>query len=215
MPPPQAPTSFIPKKPLDTGSATYTEHGGTGFFFVIALFVFILSLVAAGGVFGYKQILTKSIADKQASLQKYKDAFSPSDIKAIVKLNDRINNSKTLLNTHVAPSAIFAFLGQQTLLNVQFTSFDYVLNVDHTASITLSGAADNFTTVASQSDRFGSTNGVLKDVVFSDIQTNSTGISFHVSATVDASYLNYAKNLGNPATQQSAPVDSQATTTTP
>ena len=208
--PPQAPTSFIPKKPLDSGM-TYRESGGLGFLFFISLFIFIASLVAAGGVFAYQNFLASSVASKSSSLQKAEGAFDPSTINDLVRLDSRINNAETLLQNHVAASAVFAFLSQQTLQNVQFTSFDYELQSDNSANITLAGQADSFSTVALQSDQFGASS-LLKNVVFSDVKTGTGGtVSFSVSATVVPALINYAKNLGNPATQ---PVITPTTSTT-
>jgi hypothetical protein len=196
--PPQVPTSFIPKKPLDTGAVSYHESGGVGFLFFIALFIFIASLVAAGGVFAWKNYLSAAIGSDSKSLQEAEGAFDPSTINDLVRLDSRINNAETLLQSHVAPSAIFNFLSQQTLQNVQFTSFTYALQADNSASIVLQGQADSFSTVALQSDQF-SASTMLKDVVFSSIQTTTGGVSFSVTATVDPSLINYAKNLGNEA----------------
>jgi hypothetical protein len=193
--PPQAPTSFIPKKPLDTGNA-YHESGGVGILFFIALFIFIASLVAAGGVFAYENFLNSSIASKTASLNAAEGAFDLNTIDGLIKLDSRINNANALLSSHVAPSAIFNLLGAQTLPNVQFTSFQYTLQSDNSASIVLAGVADSFSTVALQSDQFGAVTS-LKDVVFSDVQINTNGtVTFSVAATVSPSLINYAKNLG-------------------
>jgi hypothetical protein len=195
--PPQAPTSFIPKKPLET-TGRFKEPGGMGFLLLISLFIFIASVVGAAGVFGYQTITKNSIASKSDSLQKAEGAFDLSTVQDLIRMDARINSANTLLASHVAPSAIFAFLSQQTLQNVQFTSFTYTLSSDNAANIVLSGIADNFSTVALQSDQFGASK-VLKDVVFSSIK-NGTGnsVTFSVSATLDASLINFGKNLGNP-----------------
>ncbi len=194
--PPQVPTSFIPKKPLDTGNA-YHESGGVGFFFFIALFIFIASLVAGGGVFAYQGFLTSSIASKSASLQAAEGAFDLATVQDLIRLDSRINNANVLLSSHVAPSGIFNFLSQQTLANVQFTDFQYALQSDGTASIIMAGVADSFSSVALQSDQFGASK-LLKDVVFFDIKVGTNGtVSFSVAATIDPSLINYGKNLGS------------------
>ncbi|MBY0294327.1 hypothetical protein K2Q08_03280 [Patescibacteria group bacterium] len=214
MPPSPTPTSFIPKKPLDS-STTYHESGSFGFLFFISLFIFIASVVAAGGVFGYETFLRNSIASKQDSLQKEQAAFDPEQINQLVRLDSRINNAKTLLANHVAPSAIFAFLSQQTLQSVQFSNFQYSLNADGSASIALSGVADSFATVALQSDQFNAASQVLRDVVFSGVDNSGQGrVNFSVAANIDASLINYSKNLGNPnfALPITTPTETASTT---
>lgn len=193
--PPQVPTSFIPKKPLDSGNA-YRGGGGAGLLFFIALFIFIASVVAAGAAFAYQNILRSSIADKTASLAKAEGAFDAATIQDLVRMDSRINNASTLLQKHVAPSAIFAFLAQQTLQNVQLTSFAYTLSNDNSASVVMAGVARSFSTVALQSDQFGASK-LLRNIVFSDIKVAPGGaVTFSVSATIDPALINYAKNLG-------------------
>ena len=213
--PPQVPTSFIPKKPLDTGNA-YHEPGGLGFLFFIALFIFVASLVAAGGVFAYEGFLKSSIASKDASLTKAEGAFDLKSVQDLIELDSRINNANRLLASHVAPSGIFNFLGQQTLPNVQFTDFKYALQTDGTATIVMNGVADTFSNVALQSDQF-SASKLLKDVIFSNIKVSNTGtVTFSVAATVDPTLINYGKNLGNmPApVVQTAPAATVTSTST-
>jgi hypothetical protein len=214
MPPPSTPTSFIPKKPLDSPTA-YHESGSVGFLFFISLFIFIASVVAAGIVFGYSTFLQSSISGKQESLRKEEAAFDPEQISQLVRLDSRINNARTLLASHVAPSAIFAFLSQQTLQKVQFTSFEYGLNTDGTGSITLAGIADSFSSVALQSDQFNAANQVLKDVVFSNVNNGGqASVKFSVIGNVNSALISYAKNLGTSnAVPATPPAQDSATTT--
>jgi hypothetical protein len=210
--PPQAPTSFIPKKPLDTGRQ-FREPGGLGFLFVIALFIFIASLVAAGGVFATKSILKSSITSKSESLAKAEGAFDLNTVQDLIRMDARINNANTLLQSHTAPSAVFEFLSQQTLVNVQFTTLDFTLSSGNSATIVMAGQADSFATVALQSDQFGA-NKLLKDVVFSNIKIGANGVvTFGVAATVDAALINYGKNLGNPVSTSNIVPASTATST--
>ncbi len=213
--PPQQPTppSFIPKKPLDTSA--YHDSGGFGFLFFIALFIFIASAVAAGGVFAYKSFLTSSIESKQESLRQNQEAFDPEQIDQLVRLDARLNSAKTLLSKHIAPSSIFVFLSQQTLQNIQFTSFNYVVNADGSGTIILNGLADSFPTVALQSDQFSAASSVLKDVIFSEVRTTGRTVTFSVKATVDPSFINYAKNLGTSGVQPIVPTETIPATSTP
>lgn len=197
---PQVSPSFIPKKNLETISARPAGRG-TGLFFLIAVLVFIASLVAAGAVFAYDKLLNQSIASKGASLALNQKAYDPGVIQELSRVDTRITEAKKLLASHVAPSAIFAFLSQQTLEKVQLVSYDYSLNPDGSAKIGLTGVADSFSTVALQSDQFGASK-ILKDVVFSNVSVDATaGVSFAVSATIDPSLIVYSNAISaNPAT---------------
>jgi hypothetical protein len=209
---PQVSTSFIPKEAL---TAQKRRQGGMGLVGLIALFIFILSIVAAGAAFGYKQLLAQQIAGKQNELKVQQGAFDPATIQDLLRLDSRIEQAKVLLQKHVAPSAIFDFLSQNTLVNVQFTSFDYSLNADGSATVQLDGLADSFSTVALQSDELGKQKA-LKDVIFSGITIDTTGhVSFVVHATVDPSLISYSNFLAaSPATPVAAPQTQTQTTDT-
>src|SRR5689334_4110082 len=129
--------SFIPKQSLTAA----TRRGGMGLLLLLALLVFLMSIVAAGGAFAYKQILTGVIAGKDESLRKDEGAFNPGTIQDLVRTDNRLTQAQLLLHKHVAPSAIFDFLSTITLERVQFTGFDMSLTEDGGASISLSGVA--------------------------------------------------------------------------
>ena len=190
---PQVQSSFIPKKSLDI-SATRNESS-FGLVFLIALLFFVTSIIAAGASFLYTGYLNNAIATKTKSLALAEGAFDPGTIEDLVRLDSRLNQSKTLLADHVIVSGVFALLAQQTLANVSFGNFEYNLNPDGTAKITMTGSADSFSTVALQSDQFGGSK-LFKDVVFSGITVNTDGsVGFSVSATIDPSVLSYTSSL--------------------
>jgi hypothetical protein len=190
---PQVQASFIPKKPLtqDRGG----RGGAYGLLFLAALLIFITSIVAAGAAFLYTGYLNSSLASKKDSLQKYQDSFDLSTIDTLVRFDTRINEAQSILNNHIAPSAIFFFLAQQTLAKVQLGQFSYSLAADGTPQLDFDGVADSFNTVALQSDQFGA-NKSLKNVIFTNISVDQNGqVSFHVTADVDPNLILFSKNL--------------------
>jgi len=212
---PQVSTSFIPKKPLVEGR----RGGAFGLIFLLALLIFIGSVVAAGAAFLYGTYLTNSITAKARSLETAQGAFeSAGAIENLIRLDSRINEARGLLQSHVAPSAIFFFLSAQTLERVRFTSFAYQLKGDGSATIELQGATDDFQTIALQSDQFGASK-VLRNIIFSEITVEAEGgVSFSLSATVDPALLLYSKNLTQSANIILPPapeVESAPATSTP
>ncbi len=186
---PQVPTSFIPKKPL----VGETRTGGGGLLTLIAALVFVGSVLAAGGAFGYSKYLAKALTDKDASLKKAEGAFNTASIIDLSRLDIRLGQAHELLDSHVAPSGVFTFLSATTLERVQFTSLSLDINTDGSAKLAMNGIADSFSSLALQSDQFSAAK-VLRDVVFSGISTDGTGrVQFSVSASVDPSILSYAK----------------------
>lgn len=210
---PTAGTSFIPKRSLDSG---VSRGGGFGLLTLLAVLFFIASIAAAGGAFLYQQYLTSAIASANDSLTKAEGAYDPAVIQDLLRLDNRITQAKALMQKHVAASAIFSFLSTQTLEKVAFSSFDYSLNSDGSAAITMAGTADSFSTIALQSDQFGNSK-LLKDVVFSGITVDPiTGhIAFNVAATIDPSLIKYANSLSqNPLTTPVAPAQAPASVST-
>lgn len=192
---PQAPASFIPKKPL---VETHAAAGaGASIFTLVSVLLFVLALVSAGGVFAYTGILTASITGKDASLKAAEGAFEPNVIAELGRLDSRLIETKKLLASHLAPSGVFDFLSTITLTQVQFTSYSFKKQADGSASISLQGTGDSFSTAALQSDQFGSTR-LLRDVVFSDVAISQTGkVSFSVTATLDPSLYLYSKQAAS------------------
>src|SRR5665647_2460160 len=118
---PQVQTSFIPKRSLDVSSSR--EGSPFGLLFLIALLIFIASLVAAAASFLYIGYLNGAIASKSKSLALAEGAYDPGVIQDLVRMDTRLIQSKTLLAKHVAVSGIFAFLSTQTLEHVSFSAF--------------------------------------------------------------------------------------------
>lgn len=187
---PQVGASFIPKKPLVGESRR--RSGMFGLVMFVSIMVFIISLVAAGATVLYVQYLKGALVSKSESLTRSQEAIGPAAIQDLIRLDDRINQSKALLSKHVAISAIFDFLSAQTLEKVQFTDFEYAAGEKGVATIRLSGVADSFSTIALQSDQFGASK-TLKDVIFSNIVIAESGsVSFSVSAGVDPTLTLYS-----------------------
>ena len=183
--------SFIPKQSL----AAAGRGGGMGLVFLLAIIIFALSIVSAGAAFGYTQILKNTIAGKDESLRKAEGAFNPGTIQDLLRLDNRLTQARLLLQKHVAPSALLYFLSTITLERVQLNSFEMGLNSNGSASLTVTGSADSFSSVALQSDQFGATK-LLKDVIFSGISVNESGkIGFTVTATVDPSLMLYSSSI--------------------
>ncbi len=213
---PQVSSSFIPKRPIETGPRYGGVAHSTGILLLLAVLIFTASLVAAGAVFAYQGLLNQAITSKSNSLTVNQKAYDPNVVQDLVRMESRLAEAKTLLGAHIAPSAIFALLSQQTLEKVQFVSFGYGIAQDGTIELTLRGVTDSFSSVALQSDQFGASKA-LKDVVFSGVNSNTSGtINFSVTAKVIPSLISYANALTvTPSTPLEAPEASEVASTTP
>src|ERR1700749_2059536 len=119
--PPVIPTSFVPH-PSASGGTRSASLALSGILTAISIFILVLALVAAVGVFLYGNILASQKASKDAALAKAESSVDQATIKQLVQLRDRLAASQTLLDKHIALSGLFDLLSSVTPTNAAFTS---------------------------------------------------------------------------------------------
>lgn len=189
-------TSFIPKKPIQPSIDKRVEQrAGINFFMLIATILFITAVLLTAGVFAYKFTLMGAIKAQLSTLETARQSFEPSFINEANRLNSRIVNINRILNSHLAPSAIFSLLQEFTLQTVAFNRFLFQDGTDGTIKIQASGEADSFRSIVLQSDKFGQS-GYLRDVLFAGLEPNDRGnINFTMEASLDPQLVLYRKHL--------------------
>lgn len=211
---PQVRTSFIPRKPIDT-TVKARSSAGAGIFFFLAFVIFLGSTLLAGGAFLYERQIHSSIASKSDQLAKARAEFEPATIQNLIRLDDRLNYSKTILNSHLAPSSLFQLLSQYTLSTVSFTRFAYEKVPDGHMQLSLDGITNTFNDVALQSDEFSKIRQ-LKDVIFSNFSVQDKGgVVFAIKANVDPEFLLYRTLLSSGGVVPTQDITNTGTTTTP
>lgn len=212
---PKFKTSFIPKQsiPKDGGAPSVQRQvrpnpSGSIVFF-IGLIVMIVTVGSAAGVFLWKQFLETSISEKAATLERARDAFQPRLIQDLERLDRRITAAETLLDQHLAPSALFDLLANTTLTSVQFNSLSLNLAGDNGSPITLEmdGNALDFDSVALQSDVFGS-NRFITDPIISGLDVAGDLVSFNVSAEIGDRFLEYSLQVTGDEDTRIVPINS-------
>ena len=193
-------TSFIPKKPAIVERTTSVRS--TNIFGFLATIIFFASIVAAGGLYFYKGILTSQISDMSQSLERSKAAFEPSLISSLQILDKRLSSSKEILSSHVTVSPIFKSLEELTLKSIRFTKFTYALSTTGTSKIAvkMSGqTSSGYTPIALQSNKL-SENKYVKDIVFSNLTLlQNGGVSFDLDFNVDSNFILFEKNINQSA----------------
>src|SRR3989344_162937 len=119
-------SSFIPHDATVARSAK--PVGRTGFadlLILIAIVFLVASLALAAGVFLYLQFLQTSSASKLAQLDRAKQAFEPSLIQELTRLDDRMRAADQILGDHIAPSVFFHLLESLTLQTVAYSNLDF------------------------------------------------------------------------------------------
>ena len=188
-------TSFIPKKPIIKERAISSRP--VGVLLIASLLILFTVLLATGGLYFYKGIVTKNIADMENTLNLAKNRFEPSQITKLQVLDKRLRASSEILSEHIAITPIFNALEQLTMKTVRFTKFSYDLGTDKNATvdIKMSGQAIGYRSIALQSDLFAKNKNLI-DPIFSNLTLDNSGnVLFDLEFSVDPSFVNYKQTL--------------------
>lgn len=205
-------TSFIPKKPI--GSTASFEQTSVNFFSLIALSIFLVAVLLAGGMYVYQYYLNSHLTSLQASLDLARKQFDPGFITTATRLNARILAAESLLKGHIAPSYIFSDLIEKYTLqdDVQFTNFTWNYDAAGNGTISMSGIARDYTSVAVQAREFASHIQYLKNQIFSNVSLDQNGnVTFSFSGSIDASVVDFKDKRAADLAGASAPADSTQT----
>jgi hypothetical protein len=190
-------TSFVPKKALIEREPRRNRGSFSGLANLIALVIFIASLLGAGGVYFYRASLQSTIEGYKESLTRARAAFEPTLITKLQVLDKRMKSSTEILANHIAVSPIFSLLGELTLPTVRYSDFSYEFNKQNKnlVDIKITGQAKGYNYIALQADLFGK-NSFIKNPIFSDFSLDQLGnISFNLTFSVDKSLVVYESFL--------------------
>ena len=213
-------TSFIPKKPISAPSYSYSERG-VSIVTIICVIIFFGTVAFAIGAYFYQKHLYAQLKQVSNNLEEARSGFEIDTIKALKRLDTRIESVKSLLDQHIAVSAYFDILENATLQTVRFnylslssksnTSVGGAAVLDNPLATTLpqnsiqfkmSGVAQSYTSVALQAELFGKTKG-FKEPIFSNLGLNDTGaVTFSVAALLDPQVLRYRTAILNQSSNQ-------------
>jgi len=175
----------------------------------IAVIVFIISVLAIGGVYGWKQVLMSSQTANQKKLADIQSTFNVEQISFLKAQAAKITLARQLVTNHLAVSKIFSVVSQLTSENVRFQSMDLTVPAGNQTpfQLVLSGYGKSFPSVAFQSDvlntleKYG-LRGVVKNAIVSDPLLNQNGsVTFGFTAQVDPANFYYPKNMRGAAAQ--------------
>ncbi len=207
-------TSFIPKKPLSVESTVEVPH--TSLFTFIATLIFFGALAIAAIMYFYEANLNKNIATDKTSLVAARNAFEPTLLTQLQKLDRRLIDANKLLNNHVAVSPIFATLQDTTLKSIQFTKFSYGMPTDANGQIIvrINGKARDYSSIALQSDEFAK-NKNIHNPIFSNLTLDDkTGIvGFDLVFTVDPDLVHFTNHVDSLISEQGILQATQPATT--
>ncbi len=121
---PQGPSSFIPKSPT-RGTVKPRGVRKIYVFTYLSLVLFFGTLIASAGTFFFDVTVKQNLATQKERLANERNAFDAKDLSRLRDLENRIENAKTILATHVSVAEIFDALELSTISTVQLTGIEY------------------------------------------------------------------------------------------
>ena len=118
-------TSFIPKKSLTPASPTVSANReSTSILLLIGVLVFVVSILAAAGSYGWQKYLESKQNGYGANLATLEKNFNTNSIVALKTTATKIDLASALLKNHIALSQVFGALSAITAENIRFTALD-------------------------------------------------------------------------------------------
>ena len=195
---PKFQSSFIPKGPLGSsgagpGLSQKTKHNRSLLSF-LGLVIFMISVVLAAGMFGYKFYLKYHIKNMGTALEEARVSLQPEVIEELTRLDNRIISTKELVSKHKMLSPLFEFLETSTPKTVRFNDFRYQVSGSE-IELFMKGEARGYTALAFQANIFNKSE-YFREPVFSDLNLNDRGdVIFSFTAKLDPSLVSYSRQL--------------------
>ena len=189
-------TSFIPKKISISNATTATKRREPkSLLSIISTFLFIISILASAGLFGYKIYLEKQKESLSISLSANRNNFEKEVIDELELFDKRTQYAQQLLKNHIVLSPMFDLLGKITIPSIQYIKFEQ--RTDETGFVVeMKGLARDYRSIALQASVFNEVeNNSFKNVLFSNlVKDKNNNIGFNLKFNVDPSLLSYEKN---------------------
>lgn len=203
-------SSFIPHdaaQPVVARTAPANNKGLSDLLLLLSIVLLVASGALGAAVFLYDQYAQSSAASKLDQLKRARQAFEPSLIQELTRLDDRMRAAEQVLGNHVAPTAFFQALQQSTLSTVSFTTLNFDGGDSQHLALKMTGVAQSVNSIALQADLF-SKSGIVSNPIFSDITRQADGVHFTLNALINPQAVNYQHVLstGGLTQQQTQPV---------
>lgn len=194
---PKFQTSFIPKAPIPSGSASFGASPRTplNILSTFALIIFVGAILASGGVFGFNYYLKSQIESSNKALSEARQAFESPENEKILLVSDQLKSIRTLLLEHKVVSPVFQLLEKETLPTVRFTSFTFTRDTQGKVVATITGEAQSYAVWAQQAKIFLESD-MFEDVTFSKVTLSEKGtVQTTVKAVINSDVVLYSNKI--------------------
>jgi len=191
-------TSFIPQKP----AVSVKEKRGAPLVdltIIVPMILFFALLAVTGGLYFFKVSLEKRIETMSVSLDRAREAVDPALVESLKRLDYRIQAADLLIEKHLIVSPVFKLLENLTLSSIELRNFTYTLDGMKGSTISLTGKARGYSSLALQSDVFGEDINIVNPI-FSSLGLDSEGsVLFNFTSPINTNLLRWKNNVQNPS----------------
>ncbi|KKP56482.1 MAG: hypothetical protein UR80_C0018G0008 [Parcubacteria group bacterium GW2011_GWB1_35_5] len=175
-------SSFIPK-----GSTTEEvfKNKKTGIAGILAVSLFVVSIVAAGGTYFYKGMIKNDIQNLQSQLMEAEKNIDKKTINEMDQFSKKLDLVKSIVFKHQVVSNFLDELAASTVGSVHFIDLSYGNIENGNLSVVLKGESSSYAAIALQEDIFLK-NENFNSVSFSNLSLAEKGfISFDLNILVN------------------------------
>ena len=193
-------SSFIPKEPI---TEEIFRKKKAGIFGMVAVLLFISSIVLSIALFIYRGMLKSDITALQSELVLTEKSIDKKTINEMSQFSKRLRLTQSIILKHQVVSGFLETLSTDTVSSVYFTDFSYTNTNDDKLSVTLRGKASGYAAVALQESIFNK-NKNFKSVVFSNLTLADGGlVSFDLNIVLDPKISVYSVETSSVSTSAS------------
>ena len=182
-------SSFIPKEPMTDEKMFKTKK--TGFVGILAVSLFVTSIIVSVGVYVYKGILKNEIQALESQLSESEKSIDKKTIGEMVQFAQKLQMAKSIVLKHQVVSNFLGALSSSTVSTVQFSNFNYGDIKNNSLTVNLKGKAANYASISLQENVLFQ-NKDFKSVVVSGLSLDDKGmVSFDFNISVDPQIATY------------------------
>lgn len=188
-------SSFIPKEsPTEVGF----KKKPIGIIGMIAVLLFISSLLAFAGLFVYKRMVKSEIKLLKMELVEAEKSIDTKAINEMFLFSKKLDVIKGIVNKHQAITNVLDIIASSTVNSIYYNDFNYTSSVPGVLTIVLHGKARGFADIALQ-ESILSQNKYFKTITFANMIIGDKGlVLFDLTISVDPEASIYSKEAPTP-----------------
>lgn len=163
------------------------ERLAGSWFFAVGLGLFLVSLVACGGIFGYRKYLESRRDSLAREVKEREQALQSDSLREIIAFSQSLSAAQTLLREHPFSSNVFQFLQANTHQGVQFKSFSFA---GQNRRVDMNAVARSYRAVAEQISVLEG-NPEVESVDFSGLSLATNVVNFRIGMVLKPSVFKY------------------------